>query len=138
MRQLEEELSAYKSCHKSGPGDYDSLHKDKQKAAKEIVILRKTIEEMELRIDTQKQTLVAREESIKKLLEMLQSKGLVVKHLEEDRHEAERLQGKVLEEQRRIKQLEGILEQRDHEMAQLKEVSVYSYINTSLCKIINK
>nr|CAD7197987.1 unnamed protein product [Timema douglasi] len=34
-------------------------------------------EELELRIETQKQTLQARDESIKKLLEMLQNKGMV-------------------------------------------------------------
>lgn len=33
-------------------------------------------QELELRIETQKQTLQARDESIKKLLEMLQSKGV--------------------------------------------------------------
>ena len=33
------------------------------------------LQELETRIDTQKQTLQARDESIKKLLEMLQSKG---------------------------------------------------------------
>ena len=32
-------------------------------------------QELEMRIDTQKQTLTARDESIKKLLEMLQNKG---------------------------------------------------------------
>lgn len=32
--------------------------------------------ELELRIETQKQTLAARDESIKKLLEMLQNKGM--------------------------------------------------------------
>ena len=33
------------------------------------------LRELEMRIDTQKQTLTARDESIKKLLEMLQNKG---------------------------------------------------------------
>lgn len=33
-------------------------------------------QELELRIETQKQTLQARDESIKKLLEMLQNKGV--------------------------------------------------------------
>jgi hypothetical protein len=33
------------------------------------------MQELEMRIDTQKQTLNARDESIKKLLEMLQNKG---------------------------------------------------------------
>lgn len=34
------------------------------------------VQELELRIETQKQTLAARDESIKKLLEMLQNKGM--------------------------------------------------------------
>jgi RIM-binding protein of the cytomatrix active zone len=34
------------------------------------------MQELELRIETQKQTLQARDESIKKLLEMLQNKGM--------------------------------------------------------------
>lgn len=34
------------------------------------------LQELELRIETQKQTLQARDESIKKLLEMLQNKGM--------------------------------------------------------------
>lgn len=35
-----------------------------------------TLQELELRLETQKQTLLARDESIKKLLEMLQNKGM--------------------------------------------------------------
>lgn len=34
------------------------------------------LQELELRIETQKQTLQSRDESIKKLLEMLQNKGM--------------------------------------------------------------
>lgn len=41
-----------------------------------IFIKRCVFQELELRIETQKQTLQARDESIKKLLEMLQSKGV--------------------------------------------------------------
>jgi hypothetical protein len=33
-------------------------------------------QELEIRLETQKQTLIARDESIKKLLEMLQNKGM--------------------------------------------------------------
>lgn len=55
--------------------NYRRLQVEHERQAKELFLLRKTLEEMELRIDTQKQTLGARDESIKKLLEMLQSKG---------------------------------------------------------------
>ena len=80
MRQTEAELRAFQGSTKtplhtygSSPTHGDTLGRDKH--AKEVLILRKTVEEMELRIETQKQTLAARDESIKKLLEMLQSKG---------------------------------------------------------------
>ena len=38
-------------------------------------VIKHPVKELEMRIDTQKQTLSARDESIKKLLEMLQTKG---------------------------------------------------------------
>lgn len=52
------------------------LFQENEHLTREIAILRDTIKELELRIETQKQTLQARDESIKKLLEMLQNKGM--------------------------------------------------------------
>jgi len=57
--------------------EYESLKRNHDDQTKEVKILRKTVDEMEIRHETQKQTLLARDESIKKLLEMLQSKNLV-------------------------------------------------------------
>lgn len=73
----------------------DALFSENEHLTREVAILRETIrvshylqvinffnkkklcpQELELRIETQKQTLQARDESIKKLLEMLQSKGI--------------------------------------------------------------
>ncbi|XP_044207915.1 ERC protein 2-like isoform X2 [Thunnus albacares] len=51
------------------------LQSEHERQAKELFLLRKTMEEMELRIDSQKQTLGARDESIQRLLEMLQGQG---------------------------------------------------------------
>jgi len=56
--------------------DSDSTRKDREKHVKELKLLKRTIEEMELRIETQKQTLGTRDESIRKLMDMLQAKGL--------------------------------------------------------------
>ncbi|KAG7261921.1 hypothetical protein CRUP_034728 [Coryphaenoides rupestris] len=72
---------------------------------------------MELRIDTQKHTLNARDESIKKLLEMLQSKGLSSRATEED-HELTR---RLADTEMTIHHLEGLLEQKDKETLQLRE-----------------
>lgn len=55
--------------------DSDSARKDREKHLKELKLLKRTIEEMELRIETQKQTLATRDESIRKLMDMLQVKG---------------------------------------------------------------
>ncbi|XP_014882807.1 ELKS/Rab6-interacting/CAST family member 1-like isoform X6 [Poecilia latipinna] len=93
------------------------LHSEFERQAKELFLLRKTVEEMELRIDTQKHTLTTRDESIKKLLEMLQSKGLSSRATEEDHERTRRL----ADAEMTIHQLEGLLEQKDKEMLQLRE-----------------
>ncbi|KAK0135359.1 ELKS/Rab6-interacting/CAST family member 1 [Merluccius polli] len=93
------------------------LHSEYERQAKELFLLRKTLEEMELRIDTQKHTLNARDESIKKLLEMLQSKGLSSRATEED-HELTR---RLADAEMTIHHLEGLLEQKDKETLQLRE-----------------
>uniref|UniRef100_A0A3Q2PZ44 ELKS/RAB6-interacting/CAST family member 2 n=1 Tax=Fundulus heteroclitus TaxID=8078 RepID=A0A3Q2PZ44_FUNHE len=50
------------------------LQSEHERQANELSLLRKTMEEMEMRIDSQKQTLGVRDESIQRLLEMLQAK----------------------------------------------------------------
>uniref|UniRef100_A0AAR2KWC5 FIP-RBD domain-containing protein n=1 Tax=Pygocentrus nattereri TaxID=42514 RepID=A0AAR2KWC5_PYGNA len=97
--------------------NFQRLHAEHERQAKELFLLRKTLEEMELRIDTQKQTLSARDESIKKLLEMLQSKGLSAKASEEDHERTRRL----AEAEMHIHHLESLLEQRDKETSALRE-----------------
>lgn len=70
-----------------------------------------TPQELELRIETQKQTLAARDESIKKLMEMLQSsKGVGSQLLDEQRIENERLRGRLIEAEARTRHLESMLE----------------------------
>ncbi|KAM6961398.1 ELKS/Rab6-interacting/CAST family member 1-like [Aplochiton taeniatus] len=93
------------------------LHGEHERQAKELFLLRKTLEEMELRIDTQKQTLGARDESIKKLLEMLQSKGPSAKASEEDQERTRRLADAEMHRHH----LESLLDQRDRETAALRE-----------------
>ncbi|KAK7129715.1 hypothetical protein R3I94_009339 [Phoxinus phoxinus] len=97
--------------------NFQRLHGEHERQAKELFLLRKTLEEMELRIDTQKQTLCARDESIKKLLEMLQSKGLSAKASEEDHERTRRL----ADAEMHIHHLESLLEQREKDTALLRE-----------------
>lgn len=97
----------------------------KERQSKEIKLLRKTIEEMELRIETQKQTLDARDSSIRKLLEMLQSKGLASKQYEEDKLEIDRWREKAIVEERKVMKLEVLLDQKDQELSAVTEVTIF-------------
>uniref|UniRef100_A0AAQ5Y9I7 ELKS/RAB6-interacting/CAST family member 1 n=1 Tax=Amphiprion ocellaris TaxID=80972 RepID=A0AAQ5Y9I7_AMPOC len=127
IQALQDELRIQRDLNQLFQSDYSEsemteenflrLHGEYERQVKELFLLRKTVEEMELRIDTQKHTLTARDESIKKLLEMLQSKGLSARATEEDHERTRRL----ADAEMTIHQLEGFLEQRDKEMLQLRE-----------------
>ncbi|XP_063123865.1 ERC protein 2-like [Rattus norvegicus] len=96
--------------------NFRRLQAEHDRQAKELFLLRKTLEEMELRIETQKQTLNARDESIKKLLEMLQSKGLPSKSLEDDNERTRRM----AEAESQVSHLEVILDQKEKENIHLQ------------------
>ncbi|XP_068763676.1 ERC protein 2 isoform X11 [Struthio camelus] len=97
--------------------NFRRLQAEHDRQAKELFLLRKTLEEMELRIETQKQTLNARDESIKKLLEMLQSKGLPSKGIEDDNERTRRM----AEAESQVNHLEVILDQKEKENIHLRE-----------------
>ncbi|KAK8720645.1 hypothetical protein OTU49_013186, partial [Cherax quadricarinatus] len=86
VRQLEEELRHQKTRGLSVEvqTQLENLSTENDHLNREVAILRETIKELELRIETQKQTLAARDESIKKLLEMLQQKGIGDKNIDEE------------------------------------------------------
>ncbi|XP_062842858.1 ERC protein 2 isoform X2 [Trichomycterus rosablanca] len=101
--------------------NFRRLQAEHDRQAKELFLLRKTLEEMELRIETQKQTLGARDESIKKLLEMLQSKGLppgVGRASEEEEQDRAR---RIAEAEAQLGHLEVILDQKEKENLHLRE-----------------
>ncbi len=52
--------------------------------------------------------------------------GLAVKQLEEDRLENDRLRGSIIQDERKIKHLENILQERDNEISRLKLVGQFS------------
>ncbi|KAI5607130.1 ERC protein 2 isoform X3 [Silurus asotus] len=101
--------------------NFRRLQAEHDRQAKELFLLRKTLEEMELRIETQKQTLGARDESIKKLLEMLQSKGLPpVTGRTSDEEEQDRAR-RIAEAEAQLGHLEIILDQKEKENLHLRE-----------------
>ncbi|XP_017493422.1 PREDICTED: ERC protein 2-like, partial [Rhagoletis zephyria] len=121
IRQLEEELriTNMRNPDQDVQQHLDSLYSEKEHMSKEIYLLRETNKELELRIETQKQTLAARDDSIKKLMEMLQNKGIGSKMMEEERIEYERMRTRNIEletRQRHIDKLKMELNKRDQEL----------------------
>ncbi|XP_059151047.1 ELKS/Rab6-interacting/CAST family member 1-like [Physella acuta] len=101
-----------------------NLKQERDIQSREMLILKKTIEELEIRIDSQKQTLEARDESIKKLLEMLHSKGVNITKMDEERKELEALKSQLKEEEQKRKQLERDLNEKDSKLFSLdREIS---------------
>uniref|UniRef100_A0A8C4R409 ELKS/RAB6-interacting/CAST family member 2 n=1 Tax=Eptatretus burgeri TaxID=7764 RepID=A0A8C4R409_EPTBU len=104
------------------------LRAEHERQAKELYLLRQTLEEMELRIETQKQTLNSRDESIRKLLEMLQQgAGGRIRG-----HGGDELDGdygggdgdgvrQLAEAESQIARLESLLEHRERENQQFRE-----------------
>uniref|UniRef100_A0A3Q2CRT8 ELKS/RAB6-interacting/CAST family member 2 n=1 Tax=Cyprinodon variegatus TaxID=28743 RepID=A0A3Q2CRT8_CYPVA len=73
VQELQEELRAHRETNSQE--NFFRLQSEHERQASELSLLRKTMEEMEMRINSQKQTLGARDESIQRLLEMLQGQG---------------------------------------------------------------
>merc|ERR1712079_350407 len=110
---------------------------------------RETVKELEMRIDTQKQTLSARDESIKKLLEMLQTKGegkeeearvhqqmqmVAQKQIEDLRLEISRREQEILQMATKMKTLEEQHQDYQKHIAVLKESCAPKKSTTPCCK----
>ena len=119
--------------------NFRRLQAEHDRQAKELFLLRKTLEEMELRIETQKQTLGARDESIKKLLEMLQSKGLPPGPGRASEEEEQERARRIAEAEAQLGHLEVILDQKEKENIHLREVHYgqsYAEVNIRGCSFL--
>ena len=66
-----------------------------------------------MRIETQKQTLAARDDSIKKMVEMMNNKGIASKIMEDERIEMDRIKTRNIELEARLRHYETIIEAKD-------------------------
>merc|ERR1719400_1809803 len=140
VRQLEDEVVKAKThASQTNPevkAHLEALQVENDHLTREIAILRETVKELEMRIDTQKQTLTARDESIKKLLEMLQNKGegkeeearvhqhmqmVAQKQLDDMRVEVSRREQEIMQMATKMKTLEEQHQDYQKHIAVLKE-----------------
>lgn len=121
IKQLEEELRlAHETRLKATDTDIqqhiDALCNEKDALFKENCMLRDTLRELEMRIETQKQTLAARDDSIKKMVEMVNNKGIATKIMEDERLEMERVKTRNIELEARLRHYENVIESKEKDI----------------------
>lgn len=89
---------------------------EKEALFKDNCLLRETIRELEMRLETQKQTLAARDESIKKMVEMMNNKGMATKMMEDERREADGIKMRNIELEARLRHYETIIEAKEKDI----------------------
>lgn len=131
IRQLEEELRlAHEQRVRTADPEIqqylDGLCIEKESLFKENCLLRETIRELEMRIETQKQTLAARDDSIKKMVEMMNNKGITTRIMEDERMEMDKIKTRNIELEARLRHYESIIEAKE------KDIIKVSYSGASL------
>ena len=122
IRQLEDELRLAHETRVTRTTDadvqqhIDALCLEKENLFKENCLLRDTIRELELRIETQKQTLSVRDESIRKMVEMMNNKGIATKLMEDERVEVDRVKTRNIELEARLRHYETIIQNKEKEL----------------------
>jgi len=130
IRQLEDELRlAHETRIRTNDADIqqhiDALCLEKENLFKENCLLRDTIRELEMRIETQKQTLSVRDESIKKMVEMMNNKGIASKLMEDERVEMDRIKTRNIELEARLRHYETIIENKEKELIKVSGISLF-------------
>uniref|UniRef100_A0A8C4Q4G9 Uncharacterized protein n=1 Tax=Eptatretus burgeri TaxID=7764 RepID=A0A8C4Q4G9_EPTBU len=104
--------------------DYERLRLQNEQQNRELLLLRRTLEEMNQRVESQKAMLSTRDESIRRLLEKVQSRGGMSGRMEEG--------VRLSHTDARISQLEALLENQDKENTRLKEELQKRVVDQSL------
>lgn len=86
-------------------------------------MLRDTIRELEMRLETQKQTLAARDDSIKKMVEMMNNKGIATKLMEDERMEMDRIKTRNIELEARLRHYETIIEAKERDIIKVSRIA---------------
>ena len=132
IQQLSEELQHQREVSTTVLPDTDNrlaaVKVQLNQKENEMLILKKTLEEMELRIETQKETLASRDQSIKKLLEIIQDRGLANNMESNLDYSQTKLRNVELESQ--VNELSSRLNVRDKEVNSLKADLIH-HLDTS-------
>ena len=132
IQQLSEELQHQREVSTSVLPETDNqittLKIQLSQKDNESFLLKKTLEEMELRIETQKETLASRDQSIKKLLEIIQERGLASNVETNLDYNQTKLRNVELESQ--LTELNSRLSAREKEVNDLKADLMY-HLDTS-------
>lgn len=108
-------LSSREDLHR----EVEALRLERESQENEGYVLQKSLEELSTRLETQQQALVAKDETIARLMEMLQKKGQENKASELQEIDRKKLEKLNFE----IDSLKAGIEERDRAMSSLQAVS---------------
>lgn len=108
----------------------DALCLEKEALFKDNCLLRETIKELEMKIETQKQTLAVRDESIKRMVEMMNNKGLASKIIEDERVEMDRIKTRNIELEARLRHYESIIEAKEKDIIKVSDIITVNLIKS--------
>ena len=102
--------------------ELETLRLDKERQDNEIFLLQKSLEDLSSRLETQQQAMIAKDEQISRLLEMIQSKGLETKAAEGQKEVQNADKRKMAEVIGKLSHLREGIEERDRAITKLQEV----------------
>ena len=102
--------------------ELETLRLDKERQDNEIFLLQKSLEDLSSRLETQQQAMIAKDEQISRLLEMIQSKGLETKAAEGQKEVQNADKRKMAEVIGKLSLLREGIEERDRAITKLQEV----------------
>uniref|UniRef100_A0A914V8H4 Uncharacterized protein n=1 Tax=Plectus sambesii TaxID=2011161 RepID=A0A914V8H4_9BILA len=101
--------------------EYDALRMERDRIHREMQLAKDNLRELESQTETHRQTLNARDESLRKMLDMLQGKGQIPYNAIQERMELERLSTRTIELENRCRHLESLASMKDNEIRRLQE-----------------
>uniref|UniRef100_H2Y6E3 Uncharacterized protein n=1 Tax=Ciona savignyi TaxID=51511 RepID=H2Y6E3_CIOSA len=126
MQALQDELRAQRDLNQLLHDDFTMNPVDTEnyeRTVRENELLQSTLEELETRIEAQRQTLETRDESVRKLLEMVQCKGLPKP--DDGGSDTDALRAQIVGYEARLASMEGLLQEKKMELQKFK-VSIKS------------
>ena len=104
--------------------EMEQFQQERDSHENEIYLLQKSLEELSIRLEMQNQSLATKDETINRLMEMLNSKGGEIKALEIEKESSDVEKRKLAEVIAELAKLRSEIDERDRAITSLQEVNL--------------